>query len=235
VQHPGNPESLQHELDAIEQRVAASPPRAQSLLLKQAGDLCASVGERRRALGWYGRAVNLHLELGEAPRASALCHMILTIQPEAVRARCTLAWLALAGGRTMETRELVEQYATAARGAGQNAMAAQQLAWMHEATGDVLLRRDLVRAVRSLGDEDRALALSATRPLPAPAGPPRAVGPGAARHAGPAAHRVARKAPTPRSGSYAALALTRASISRTASMTSSSWGASPKIIPDIFS
>ena len=95
VGDPGAPEELQRELDAIERRLAGSSPRNQSVLLKQAGDLCASMGERRRALGWYGRAVNLHLELGEAPRAAALCHTILTLQPEAVRARCTLAWLAL--------------------------------------------------------------------------------------------------------------------------------------------
>jgi tetratricopeptide (TPR) repeat protein len=164
VQNPG---TLQQELDDIERQLASSPPRAQSLLLKQAGDLCSAAGERRRALGWYGRAVNLHLELGEAPRAAALCHMILNVQPEAVRARCTLAWLALAGGRVLETRELVEQYTDSARKSGQNAMATQQLAWMHEATDDVLLRRDLVRAVRSLGDEERAAALAAARP-PAP-------------------------------------------------------------------
>lgn len=166
MRQDGDPEpleTLQRELDDIERRLAGSPPRSQSLLLKQAGDLCASVGERRRALGWYGRAVNIHLELGEAPRAAALCHTILTIQPEAVRARCTLAWLALAGGRSMETRKMVDEYAAAARAAGQNAMAAQQLAWMYDAADDTLLRRDIVRAVRSL-DEARATALSAQRP-----------------------------------------------------------------------
>jgi hypothetical protein len=161
---PGSPDELQKQLDSIERMLAGSPPRSQSVLLKQAGDLCASMGERRRALAWYGRAVNLHLELGEAPRASALCHTILSIQPEAVRARCTLAWLALAGGRTIEARNLVDEYAAAARGAGQNAMASQQLAWMFEAAADTLLRRDIVRAVRSLGDDTRAAALSSVPP-----------------------------------------------------------------------
>jgi hypothetical protein len=165
---PGTPEELQKQLDAIERMLAGSPPRSRSVLLKQAGDLCASMGERRRALAWYGRAVNLHLELGEAPRASALCHTILSIQPEAVRARCTLAWLALAGGRTVEARRLVDEYASAAGRAGQNAMASQQLAWMHEAAADTLLRRDIVRAVRLLGDDTRAAALSSVPPPTAP-------------------------------------------------------------------
>ncbi len=165
---PGTPEELQKQLDAIERMLAGSPPRSRSVLLKRAGDLCASMGERRRALAWYGRAVNLHLELGEAPRASALCHTILSIQPEAVRARCTLAWLALAGGRTVEARRLVDEYASAAGRAGQNAMASQQLAWMHEAAADTLLRRDIVRAVRVLGDDARAAALSS---VPRPTAP----------------------------------------------------------------
>ncbi|MBD0319566.1 MAG: hypothetical protein ICV87_04485 [Gemmatimonadetes bacterium] len=166
MRRDGDPEpleTLQRELDDIERRLAGSPPRSQSLLLKQAGDLCASVGERRRALAWYGRAVNIHLELGEAPRAAALCHTILTVHPEAVRARCTLAWLALAGGRSMETRKMVDEYAAAARASGQNAMAAQQLAWMYEAADDTLLRRDIIRAVRSLGDEALATTLSTQR------------------------------------------------------------------------
>lgn len=165
---PGTPDELQKQLDAIERMLAGSPPRSRSVLLKQAGDLCAAMGERRRALAWYGRAVNLHLELGEAPRASALCHTILSIQPEAVRARCTLAWLALAGGRTVEARRLVDEYASAAGRAGQNAMASQQLAWMHEAAADTLLRRDIVRAVRVLGDDTRAATLSSVPPHTAP-------------------------------------------------------------------
>jgi hypothetical protein len=165
VDAPGLPEELQRELDAIERRLAGTSPRNQSVLLKHAGDLCASMGERRRALGWYGRAVNLHLELGEASRAAALCHTILSIQPEAVRARCTLAWLAMAGGRTMEARQLVGEYAAAARAAGQDAMAAQQLTWMFEAADDGFLRHDIVRALRTLGDDARSATLpSESRP-----------------------------------------------------------------------
>lgn len=160
VGDPGAPEELQRELDAIERRLAGSSPRNQSVLLKQAGDLCASMGERRRALGWYGRAVNLHLELGEAPRAAALCHTILSLQPEAVRARCTLAWLALAGGRTMEARQLVGEYAAAARAAGQNVVAARQLTWMLEAADDGFLRHDIVRAIRTLGDDVPSASLA---------------------------------------------------------------------------
>ena len=168
VGDPGALDELQRELDAIERMLIGSPPRSQSVLLKQAGDLCASVGERRRALAWYGRAVNLHLELGEPPRAAALCHTILSIQPEAVRARCTLAWLALAGGRAMETREMVGEYASAARAAGQNAMAVQQLAWMFDAAADEFLRHDIVRAIRSLGDDTRAAVLATEPPSRAP-------------------------------------------------------------------
>ena len=163
---PGPLEALQRDLDEIERMLEGSPPRSRSVLLKQAGDLCASVGERRRALGWYGRAVNLHLGLGEASRAAALCHTILSIQPEAVRARCTLAWLALAGGRAMETRDMVAEYTAAARAAGQNAMAIQQLAWMFEAADDEFLRHDIVRAVRTLGDEQRAATLAAEPRVP---------------------------------------------------------------------
>jgi hypothetical protein len=60
----------------------------------------------------------------------------------------------------MEARQLVGEYAAAARAAGQNAMAAQQLNWMFEAADDGFLRHDIIRALRALGDDARSASES---------------------------------------------------------------------------
>lgn len=154
------PAALEAGLTAIEASLGNAEPRTRGILLKRAGDLCASMGEGRRALVWYGRAVDQYLELRDTAAAGLICRMILFVHPEAVRARCTLCWIDIAAGRHEQAAARIWEYAEAAGRAGQQQMAAQQLGWMFDAAGEGPLRERIVFALLRLGQGEHAGRLS---------------------------------------------------------------------------
>lgn len=160
---------LEAALKSVVEQLPGATPQQRAFLLKRAGDVCVGLGEPRRALGWYGRAVDQHLELNEEEQAATLCRLIIYVQPEAVRARCTLTWIAIGTERHPEAGEQLGAYIDAARHAGQAAMAAQQLGWMFGVVSSPNLRRQIVAGMRALGEEARADAMAeALRSDPAP-------------------------------------------------------------------
>jgi hypothetical protein len=154
------PAALEAGLTAIEASLENAAPRTRAILLKRAGDLCASMGEGRRALVWYGRAVDQYLELRDTAAAGLICRMILYVHPEAVRARCTLCWIDIAAGRHEQAATRIWEYAEAAGKAGQQQLAAQQLGWMFDAAGEGPLRERIVFALLRLGEDEHAGRLS---------------------------------------------------------------------------
>jgi hypothetical protein len=161
--------ALQQVLDALP---TASPPQ-RAFLLKRAGDLCVSMEQRGKALGWYGRAVDQSLELGDAEGAAQICRLIIFVQPEAVRARCTLTWIAIGTGDQGAALESLGDYADAARRAGQEAIAARQLALMFDAAADRAFRERLVFEMTTLDDVERVADLAERLRAPAPPAPGR--------------------------------------------------------------
>jgi hypothetical protein len=160
---------LEAALHSIVEQLPAASAEQRAFLLKRAGDVCVGLGEPRKALGWYGRAVDQHLELGQVEQAGTLCRLIIYVQPDAVRARCTLTWIAIGTERHPEAGEQLGAYLDAARSAGQTAMAAQQLGWMFGVVTSPNLRRQLVAGMRTLGYPDRADAMAeALRADPSP-------------------------------------------------------------------
>jgi hypothetical protein len=153
---------LAEALHSIEQHLPSARPRQRARLLRRAGDACASSGKQREALRWYGQAIDQLLELSDAETASILCRMILYVQPEAVRARCTLSWLALTSERYAEAAERIRDYVKAAEAADQEELAAQQLGWMFDAAApDPTLRAEIVRLLFELGMHGRSRGLEA--------------------------------------------------------------------------
>lgn len=145
----------------MEAALATAGPAKRAALLQRAGDLCASVGEMRRSLAWYGQAVDQYLALDESTQAGQICRMILHVQPETVRARCTLCWLDIVAGRHDEAADRVPEYADAAITAGQEEIAAQQLVWMFDAAPQgSRLRERIVFALFRMGENDRGRQLS---------------------------------------------------------------------------
>jgi predicted Zn-dependent protease len=166
---PDPEERLEAALRAVVEQLPAATAVQRAFLLKRAGDVCVGMGEPRRALGWYGRAVDQHLELGEVEQAATLCRLIIYVQPDAVRARCTLTWIAIGTDRHPEAAEQLGAYVDAARAAGQQEIAARQLGWMFGVVSSPNLRRQVVAAMRALGEDARADGMAeALRADPAP-------------------------------------------------------------------
>ena len=155
---------IEHALRDVNSSLATAAPRERASLLKRAGDICVGLDEPRRALAWYGRAIDQLLELGEGTDAARLCRLIIFVQPNAVRARSTLTWIDLGTGRQDAAIEELRAYAQASRVAGQNALAADQLEAMFEVATLPALRERLVVEMRALGESARAEAMAVRLP-----------------------------------------------------------------------
>lgn len=134
---------LEKELASLESQVESASPGYETQFLNRAGNLCVDAEQPARALGYYGRAIDAYLESGRFSAAEVLCRKVLQIAPQAVRARCTLAWLALGRGSREGTLREIEEYVAAAERGNQEELAAKQLVLMAEATGDVDLREKI--------------------------------------------------------------------------------------------
>lgn len=150
---------LDKELAALEEQVRDASPGYETQFLNRAGNLCVDAGESARALGYFGRAIDAYLESGRFSAAEVLCNKVLQISPNAVRARCTLAWLALGKGVPAAARSQINEYVAAAERAGQDALAAKQLYMMAEATTDEVLRDEIANHLLRFEATEKADAI----------------------------------------------------------------------------
>lgn len=172
---PDSSQKLERELSSLEVQARGASPGYETQFLNRAGNLCVEAGLPQRALSFFGRAIDAYLESGRFSAAEVLCRKVLRIAPEAVRARCTLAWLAIGKGMRSETEEEIADYVTAAQRAGKEGLAARQLVMMAEAATQTELRERLADHLLDLGadaDADRVLGLvfaerNGLRPAPA--------------------------------------------------------------------
>lgn len=164
----GAEERLEAALKAVRDALPHATPRQRALLFKRGGDICVGLDERRKALPWYGRAIDQLLELGEGEEAARMCRLIIFVQPDAVRARGTLTWISIGMGDQEAAAEHLAAYTQAARQAGQIGLAAQQLSWMYEVATSQSLRERIAMEMRTLGDAQRAAAMTARLHAPPP-------------------------------------------------------------------
>src|SRR5919109_3829275 len=121
----------QHDSFDVERRIdelqvaalQSTVPGAAAGPLNQAGDLLLAAGDVVGAVEFYGRAVDALVEADRFEAGMALCKKIIRTVPHVVRARCTLAWLALGAGFTKEVGIRVGDYVTAAELAGRETLA----------------------------------------------------------------------------------------------------------------
>lgn len=152
----GARQQLEHELELLESQAKTASPGYETQFLNRAGNLCVDAGQPQRALGYFGRAIDAYLESGRFSAAEVLCRKVMKIAPDAVRPRCTLAWLSLGKGFRSETDQEVEEYVHAAQKAGKEALAAKQLVMMAHATPSAELRETLAERLIELGAEEAA-------------------------------------------------------------------------------
>ena len=127
-----------------------------AVFLNQAGDLCLNSGDLMRAMDYYGLAIDTHVKADRFTAAMALCKKMLRIQPEVVRARCTLAWLSIGNGFEGDACTWIDGYVGAAERAGRERLAVAQLRRMGELAAGEQLRMLVGERLLALGDDRTA-------------------------------------------------------------------------------
>lgn len=135
----------------------------QALSFLDAGDRAAQTGDRAQALASYGLALNHFLREGLHVMAAAVAQRMVEHFPDVVRARGTLAVLSLAEGIRLLSAPVVrsarrefDAYLGAARQAGQERAAVQQLRSLVDATESPVVREWLADYLDALGEGQAA-------------------------------------------------------------------------------
>ncbi|MGQ0815303.1 MAG: tetratricopeptide repeat protein [Gemmatimonadota bacterium] len=149
--------SLSAMLRSMEARVKqAEYPDQRARILNLAGDLCFDAGERERSLDYYGRAIDNHVTRHEYAAAVSILQKIVRLTPEVVRARCTLAWMAIARGMIQEAQGRISDYKAAAENHGQARLARAHLLMMAEVIDNRDLLLTIAECLIELGDAENA-------------------------------------------------------------------------------
>jgi tetratricopeptide (TPR) repeat protein len=130
--------------------------RDQAELLRTAGDVFVRDGDAERALLFYDAAIDMYLRAGDTATASQLCEAVVRVAPNGVRARCTLAWLAVLLGRADATSRRIAEYAEAAEAAGMSDRACRQLRCMAEECDAPPVLEVIADSLLHLGDSEAA-------------------------------------------------------------------------------
>jgi tetratricopeptide (TPR) repeat protein len=128
-------------------------PTERARILNLAGDLCFDAGQRERALSYFDQAIDIYLALGMYASVAAVCQKLVRLSPRIVRARCTLAWMAIARGQPYEARERIVEYATAAKPQEDHRLARGHLRMMAEVADSPEVLHAVSEALLLLGDE----------------------------------------------------------------------------------
>lgn len=140
-------------LPSMERRAQnALLPDERARIINLAGDLCFDAGSREQALAYYDRAIDTYLSVGLYASAVAVCQKIVRLTPEVIRARCTLAWLAIARGMLNEARDRIQEYADAAGRLQDSRLAWGHLRMMAEVCESQEVLQSVADALLQLGD-----------------------------------------------------------------------------------
>lgn len=168
IQHMMPLEPVPNRVAPASPASAADPAKAMRALLRaltalDEGDEWANAGDRDRALAAYGEALDLYLLEGLPVIAAAVAQRMIHRYPDVVRARLTLAILALTEGLRVlspavlrSCRPAFEGYVRAARHAGRERMAAAQLRAFAGATDDAAVREQMAELLHALGEHEGA-------------------------------------------------------------------------------
>lgn len=148
---PRDPEA---EISDLEAKARKASPAYRGQAFNRAGDVAAAGGDLGRALSYWGQAIDSYLEVARPEAAAAVCRKVIREAPGVVRARRTLALLAIGQGYIEEALAQVEAYVEAAREADETELAVKQLRLMGEASWSARFRRRLADLLAELGDEE---------------------------------------------------------------------------------
>ncbi len=152
---------LERQLQELEHQAHEAVTGFGAQFLNKAGDLCIDAGKPDRGLGYLGRAIDMYLHAGRWDAAGAVCRKLLRVSPYAVRAHCTLAWLAIGKGHGGDARQEIRDYVQAAESAGpaEVSMCRKQLVRMADAVFDPDVLEVLAEELWQLGDHEGGRAV----------------------------------------------------------------------------
>ena len=149
-------EDLEARLATLEREVERAVSGYRGTPLNQAGDLCIKAGDRERALGYYGRAIDAFLEDEQLESARGVALKLVRLHPQAVRTLCTLTWLDLASGHSADALTHLEQYVDGVLRDGGGDLATTQIRRMAGVVSDPKLRSAMADALERLGASETA-------------------------------------------------------------------------------
>lgn len=146
---------------------ASAPYRAS--LCARAGDLARDAGLRDEALQWYGEAIDGYLMSGRGRAAELVCERVLAAYPEVVRARYTLALIAIGHGDTALATLRVRDYTQAMRRGREEEqkVAVTALLELATVTPDPAIRGEIARGLELVGEREVAVRVREGRAAPA--------------------------------------------------------------------
>ena len=144
------------ELEALEAEAKRAVRAFQGTPLNRAGDLCLRAGDKKRALSYYGRAIDALLEDGQREAARGVANKIIRVRPTAVRTLCTLTWLDLAAKHSATALLHLRDYVEAAKDVDERQLAARQIAEMARVVPDAEFLSAAADALDGLDFPERA-------------------------------------------------------------------------------
>jgi tetratricopeptide (TPR) repeat protein len=145
--------TIEEELRAVTERLREEiSPEHRARLMSRAGELCFAAGSRERALLYFDACIDLYLSIGRFAASAAICEKLVRLNPAVVRARCTLAWLAIARELEDEAQHRIEEYGTAALRLERPTVAQRQLRAMAEEVDSEGVLESIAQALLRLGD-----------------------------------------------------------------------------------
>lgn len=151
-------DTMSRRVQQLAEKAATASPRYQASLYARAGDLARERGEagRAEALRWYGKSIDAYLEAGRGRAAELICERVLAAYPEVVRARSTLALIAIGHGDPARSRVRILDYVSAVAREQSRESAIAALLQMASVTDQPEPRRVIGRGLEELGEPDLA-------------------------------------------------------------------------------
>lgn len=151
--------SLDEQLARLEREATEATYGIMGTPLNRAGDLCMKAGDRKRALSFYGRAIDAFLEDQQPEAARGVAQKLIRLHPKAVRTLCTLTWLDVGSGHRADALANLERYVEAVIGGGNEKLAREQILEMGRLSADRTFLRAAADALLRLEDEEGAAEL----------------------------------------------------------------------------
>lgn len=148
--------AVRRRLEQLEERASTARADLAAVLYNQAGDVSLANHMERRALRYWGSAIDAYLHEERVPSARAIAKKILRVRPASVRSLCTLAWMSIAAGDLAQARVHLASYVPRAYKEGRRDIAERHLRGMAEIVDDSPFREWLGELLLEHGDEQLA-------------------------------------------------------------------------------